>query len=84
MVDRELDAIVLRDIQPTKITKIQNTGYIAKLNKEKTEILNVYLDRKVASLLNSYQSHSALDNHVKNYTITNVFYYCLYYTCSEE
>jgi hypothetical protein len=84
LVDRELDANVLRNIQPTKITKIQNTGYIAKLNDEKTEILNVYLDRKIASLSNGYQSHSALDNHVKNYTLTNGFYYCLYDTCSVE
>jgi hypothetical protein len=41
LVDRELDANVLHNIKPTKITKIQNTCYIAKLNKEKKEILNV-------------------------------------------
>ena len=54
LVDRELDANVLNNIQPTKIIKIQNTGYIVKLNKEKTEILNVYLDRKVAPISNCY------------------------------
>jgi len=84
LIDRELDANILHNIQPTKPTKIQNNGYIAKLNKEKTEILNVYLDRKVASLSNSFQSHSALDNPVKKFSITNGFYYCLYDTCSEE
>jgi hypothetical protein len=84
LVDRELDANVLHNIQPTKITKIQNTGYIAKLNKDKTEILNVYLDRKVASLSNGYQYHSALDNPVKNFSLANGFYYCLYDSCSEE
>lgn len=84
LVDRELDVNILHNIQPTKITKIQNNGYIAKLNKEKTEILNVYLDRKVASLSNGFQSHSALDNPVKKFSITNGFYYTLYDTCSEE
>ncbi len=84
LVDRELDANVIHNIQPTKITKIQNTGYIAKLNKEKTEILNVYLDRKVASLSNGYQSHSALDNPVKKFSLTNGYYYCIYDSCSEE
>lgn len=84
LVDREFDANIIHNIQPTKITKIQNTGYIAKLNNDKTEILNVYLDRKVASLSNGFQSHSALDNPVKKFTITNGFYYCLYDTCSEE
>lgn len=84
LVDRELDANVMHNVQQTKITKIQNTGYIAKLNKEKTEILNVYLDRKVASLSNGFQSHSALDNPVKKFSITNGFYYCLYDTCPEE
>lgn len=83
-VDRELDDNIIHNIQPTKTTKIQNTGYIAKLNKEKTEILNVYLDRKVASLSNGFQSHSALDNPVKKFSITDGFYYCLYDTCSEE
>ena len=84
LVDRELDANILHNIQPTKNTKIQNTGYVAKLNKEKTEILNIYLDRKVASLSNGYQSHSALDNPVKKFSLTNGYYYCIYDSCSEE
>jgi hypothetical protein len=84
LVDRELDANILHNVQPTKITKIQNTGYIAKLNKEKNQILNVYLDRKVASLSNGFQSPSALDNPVKKFSLANGFYYCLYENCSEE
>jgi hypothetical protein len=84
LVDRELDSNIIHNIQPTKQTKIQNTGYIAKLNKEKTEILNVYLDRKVASLSNGYQSHSALDNPVKKFSLTNGFYYVLYDICTDE
>lgn len=84
LVDRELDANIIHNIQPTTATKVQNNGYIAKLNKEKTEILNVYLDRKVASLSNGFQSHSALDNPVKKFSITNGFYYCLYETCFDE
>ena len=38
LVDWELDANILLNIQPTKITKIQNTGYIAKLNNLLSEV----------------------------------------------
>ena len=55
-VDRNLDPNILYNILPTKQTKIQNLGYIAKLNKEKTEIMNVYIDRKTAALQNDYVS----------------------------
>ena len=84
LVDREFDSNILYNIQPTKLTQTQNTGYIAKLNNYKTQILNVYLDRKVASLSNGHQSHSALDNPVKNFSLSNGCYYTLYDNCSQE
>ena len=84
LVDRSVDPNIILNIQPTKITRPQNLGYIAKLNKEKTEILNVYLDRKTASQSNDYMSSSALDNPVKNFTVTNGFYYMLYENCEDE
>ena len=84
LVDRSLDPNIILNIKPTKITRAQNLGYIAKLNKEKTEILNVYLDRKTAAAENGYSSSSALDNPVKNYTITNGHYYALYDSCEED
>ena len=82
-VDRELDPSVLHNIQPTKVTKIQNLGYIAKLNTDKTQILNVYLDRKTAAIANGYSS-SGLDTPVKNVSITNGHYYMLYDKCEDE
>ena len=84
LVDRSLDPNIILNIQPTKITRPQNLGYIAKLNKEKTEILNVYLDRKTSAIENGYSSSSALDTPVKNFTITNGYYYILYDDCEEE
>lgn len=45
-VNRDLDPNIIHNIDETKETKIQNVGYIAKLNKDKTEIINVYLDKK--------------------------------------
>jgi len=84
LVDRELDPNIIHNIEPTKKTKTQNLGYIAKLNSNKTEILNVYLDRKTAAQFNGYESHSALDNPVKNMTITRCHYYMLYDKCDEE
>ena len=83
-VDRTGDPNIIANIAETKQTKIQNTGYIAKLNKEKTEILNVYLDRKTAAKCNGYQSISALDTPVKKFSLTNGHYYILYNDCSKE
>jgi len=83
-VDRNLDANIIHNLPPTKQTKTQNLGYIAKLNKEKKEILNVYLDRKSAASFNGYTSSSALDTPVKNMSLTNGHYYMLYDNCPEE
>jgi len=80
-VDRELDPYIINNIQPTKKTKVQNLGYIAKLDKDKTHIINVYLDRKTASVANNFDSPSALDNPVKNNTIINEHYYILLTNC---
>lgn len=83
LVERSIDPNIIHELHPTKETKVQNLGYIAKLDANKTEILNVYLDRKTAAQLNGYQSLSALDNPVKNGTITNGYYYVLYNNCDE-
>jgi prophage antirepressor-like protein len=80
-VDRELNANIIHNIKPTKQTKLQHLGYIAKLNNEKSEIINVYLDRKTAAFFNGYESSSALDNAVKNFTLTKGNYYRLYDEC---
>jgi prophage antirepressor-like protein len=84
LVERNIDPNIIHSLQPTKETKTQNLGYIAKLNTNKTEILNVYLDRKTAAQLNDYKSISALDNPVKNNTITNNHYYMLYDCCEQN
>jgi prophage antirepressor-like protein len=82
-VDRELDANVIHNLPPTKKTKQQNLGYVAQLNETKTEICNVYIDRKTAAHFNGYESASALDNPVKQFTMTRGFYYKLYDQCDE-
>jgi hypothetical protein len=82
-VDRELDANIIHNIKPTKQTKSQNLGYIAKLNSDNSEILNVYLDRKTAAHFNGYESLSALDVPVKNFTLTKGHYYKLFDECEE-
>jgi hypothetical protein len=84
LIERNLDPNIIHSIQPTKQTKVQQLGYIAKLNADKTEILNVYLDRKTAAQLNGYQSSSALDNPVKNNSLSNGHYYTLYDTCEQD
>jgi prophage antirepressor-like protein len=84
LVERNLDPNIIHSIEQTKETKTQNLGYIAKLDANKSEIINVYLDRKTAAQMNGYQSSSALDNPVKNGTITNGHYYILYNNCDEE
>jgi len=82
-VDRELDPNIIHNIAETKKARPQNLGYIAKINTEKTQILNVYLDRKTAAIANGYSS-SGLDTPVKNLSITNGYYYMLYDKCEDE
>lgn len=83
-IDRNLDSNTLHNVQPTKKTKIQNNGYIAKLSADKNSILNVYLDRKTACKENGYGSDSALDTAFKNCKLSNGHYYVLYDSCSDE
>ena len=83
-VDRDDDATKINNVQPTKATRPQNMGYIAKLNAAKTEILNVYIDRKTAATNNGFASHSSLDNPVKNESLANGHYYILYDNCDAE
>jgi len=83
-VDRNADPNIVANIEPTKQSKIQNLGYIAKINSNKTEIINVYLDRKTASINNGYKTTASLDAFVKHESITNGHYYILYNNCSQE
>ena len=70
------------NITPTReLKKLQNNGYIAKLNKEKDTILNVYLDRRTACALNNYNSIAYLDDYVKTGKLVGDYYYILYENC---
>lgn len=81
LVDRTDDASVLQSLSPTKATKVQRNGYLAKVNADKTTIVAVYLDRKTAARMNGYASISALDGPVKNHTLKDGVYYELYDEC---
>jgi phage anti-repressor protein len=83
LVDRELDPNIIRSIEPTRKTQVQNVGYIAQINLSKTEITNVYLDKKQACLLNGYITSSALDTPVKNFSAAKGYYYKLYNECED-
>jgi len=84
-MDRSLDPYTIQQLEPTKITRLQNLGYIAKINKEKTKILNVYLDRKSAYELNKPNiTLNALENAVKDNKLLNENYYMLYDKCSND
>ena len=84
LVERNLDPSIINNISPTKQTRSQNTGYIAQINKEQTEIVNVFIDRKTAAIENGFESTSALDNPVKNFTLSKGFYYKLYEDCEND
>lgn len=84
LIERNLNPNVIHSIEPTKETKTQNLGYIAKLDPTRCQILNVYLDRKTAAQLNGCKSSSSLDNPVKNETMFNGHYYKLYNDCNKE
>lgn len=80
-VERDQDASKLENVQPTKQTRVQNLGYVAKLTPDQTEILNVYLDRKTASIMNGFESSSALDTPVKKGTVAKGHVYKLFDEC---
>jgi len=80
-VERDQDAFKINAVQPTKQTRVQNLGYIAKLTADETDILNVYLDRKTAALMNGFESSAALDTPVKNGTIVKGHVYKLFSEC---
>ena len=80
-VERDQDATNTDAVQPTKQTRVQNLGYIAKLTADETEILNVYLDRKTAAIMNGFESSAALDTPVKNGTVVKGHIYKLFSEC---
>lgn len=57
--------------------------YVAKLDYKKTKILNVYIDRKTASLSNGYKN-STLDRIVKQKKMLDDHYYILYNECDTK
>ena len=80
-VERDQDATNMAAVKPTKQTRVQNLGYIAKLNADQTEILNVYLDRKTAATMNGFESSAALDTPVKHGTVVKGCVYKLFSEC---
>jgi len=84
LVDRELDPYTVQNLEPTKATKVQKNGYVAKVNQEQTEIIHVYIDRKTATQCNQYPSIASLDNAVKNHIIKDGHYYQLYEECDVQ
>jgi prophage antirepressor-like protein len=82
-VDRNIDPHCIQGLEPTKQTRPQNVGYVAKLNGEKTEILRVYIDRKTAAKQNGFESASALDIPVKTGKLCHGNYFVLYEKCSD-
>jgi hypothetical protein len=83
-VPRDEDPYSIPNFTINNPQKIQNPGYIAKLNHEKTQILSVYLDRKTAAQENGYPSNSSIDFPVKTGKISNGHYYLLYNQCSQD
>lgn len=84
-VDRNSDPNIIINLQPTKDSRVQNIGYIAKLNKDKTEILNVYLDRATAAQYNNIPN-STMETIVKSVDKFSKFdtcYYLLYKQCDD-
>ena len=85
--DINLDKIkqyIIDNIQPTHQLQYQKTyDYIAQLDKDKTEIINVFLDKKTASNFLGKCS-SALDRPVQHFMICSGFYFRPYNLCPEE
>jgi hypothetical protein len=82
-VERDLDQNILHNLQPTKKSKVQNLGYIAKINKDKTEIINVYLNRKTAAKDAGLKDYG-LDTAVSKCLLVKDHYYIVYDDCDCE
>ena len=53
-VERSMDPSIIYEISPTKESIQKEMGYIAKLDQNKTQILNVYIDRKTGASDNGF------------------------------
>jgi hypothetical protein len=53
-VERSMDPSIIHEISPTKESIHKEMGYIAKLDQNKTQILNVYIDRKTGASDNGF------------------------------
>ena len=84
LVDRHLDPTIITNLQPTKPIKEQTHGFIAKLNHDKTEILNIYIDRKAATIQNSVRSIYIMEMAVKKGTKLEDCYYTTYKQCDTK
>lgn len=71
---------VKQELNPEEILTPNQYHYVAKLDINKTEILNVYIDRKTASLCNGFKPGS-LDRIVKEKKVYNDNYYILFNEC---
>ncbi len=83
-VERNRDPTIIHNLPPTKAVINKNIGYIAKLNIDKSEIMNVYIDRKTAASMNGYLSSAALDSPVSTGKSSNGFFYKLYENCDNH
>jgi phage anti-repressor protein len=78
LVDRNLDINTIYNIGETKVISTQNTGYVAKLDINKTEILDLYENQLIATKENGYGSRKTISDAIKNFTVTKNHYYQLY------
>jgi len=82
-VNRDEDVNIVNVSSTRELKKEQNLGYICKLDDKKSEIVNVYLNRSIASLSNDYKSSGSLDTVVQKGSLSNGYYYMLYHDCSD-
>ena len=77
-VDRNIDPDVIPDLPATVESSTQNVGYIAKMNRDATEIIKVYEDQKTAAKDNGFKTASCISKSVANKSVTQNHVYQLY------
>lgn len=83
-LERSLPDDTFQDIGETSENACQRHGYVAMINLNKTEIMNVFCDQKAAAEDRQFKGIGAISSAIKKGTKSGGFYFSMWYDCSED
>ena len=82
-LDRDKDDTTIQNIGPTETMSVVHIGYVAMLNLDKTEIVNVFPNAKIASEDRKFSNGAAVSKAVKLGTKSGGHYFSMWSDCDE-